>query len=167
MELNDNMKRKTIYLAFFLFFLVGSIVAAASWTYLTEVASVEITVEKPVLFEKIEMKDSVAISDGSFTMHGQTTFYPSDDESKFISLLISGLSKEERKQFTTLKLHSEIGGYKSTEDLLGDKDVFEVNKYFEAGGDPVPGNFTLSGTLASDITRDTIGFKIHGCWGNG
>lgn len=160
------MRSKTFYLAILLcLFLAGIAVAATSWTYLTEVANVKITVLKPVLFDVIEMKNFVSISNGSFSMRGHTSFYPSDT-SNLISILITGLSKEEKNQFTTLRLHSEIGGYESTEDLLGDKDVFEVYKYFEKGGDSIPGNFTLSGTLASDITRDEIGFKIHGCWGS-
>lgn len=162
----NRFKGKTIYLALlFCLLLVGIVAAAASWTYLAEVASVEIIVEKPVLFDEIEMIDFVSISNGSFVMRGHTSFYPSDT-SNLISIQIVGLSKEERKQFTTLRLHSEIGGYENTANLLNVKEVFEVYKYFEAGGESVPGNFTLSGTLANDITRDTIGFKILGCWGN-
>jgi hypothetical protein len=160
------MRSKIFYLALLLcLFLAGIAVAATSWTYLTEVASVKITVLKPVLFDVIEMKNFVSISNGSFSMYGHTSFYPSDT-SNLISILIVGLSKEEKNQFTALRLHSEIGGYESTEDLLGDKDVFEIYKYFEEAGDSVSGNFTLSGTLASDITRDEIKFKILGCWGN-
>lgn len=159
------MKNKTVYLALILFCLVGVIVTAASWTYLVEVASVEISVLKPVIFEEIKMKNSVSIANGSFSMRGHTSFYPVDT-SNLISIQIVGLSKEERKQFIALRLKSEIGGYESTVNLLDDEEVFTVYKYFEAEGDRISVNFTISGTLAEDITRDTIGFKILGAWGS-
>lgn len=156
---------KKVLFPLLLFLLVGVIAAAASWTYLVDVASVKITVLKPVIFEEIKMETLVSISDGSFSMHGHTSFYPVDT-SNLISIQVVGLTKEERKQFITLRLKSEIGGYESTVNLLDDEEVWEVYKYFEEGGASVPANFTVSGTLASDITRDTIGFKLLGAWGN-
>ena len=134
--------------------------ASASWFMTEDVAEVAITIEKPILMEKMSLQGNVSVVDGSFELSGNTEVAVGADACKLVELRVEGLSKEEKKQFEELELSASAGG----EVVVSDADLLSTSSWTISerldADEMITISIQIEGQLSGNITRDAVGFDV-------
>lgn len=147
--------RTQIYIAVLLI-VVGS-TAVATWSFRTDIAEVTLTIDKPLQLHKVDLSGNASIVNRTFEIRGSNQLYAVEN-SKLSMMHVSGLSKEEKKQFAELSLKVKIAEGTNTVDLL-EEEQWTVGATFDKGESAMV-ELTLAGELADDVDRDSIGFDV-------
>lgn len=134
--------------------------ASASWFMTEDVAEVVITIEKPILVEKMSLQGNVSLTDGGFELSGDTEVAVGAVACKLAELRVEGLSREEKKQFDELELSASAGG----EGVISDANLLStsswvINERLEAD-EVITISIQIEGQLSGNITRDAVGFDV-------